>query len=136
MSALSHITFIVKDLDRMQLILEQAFKAKCIYDSGEKTFSLSKERFFLIGDVWIATMQGAALPDRSYNHVAIKIEESEFEERLEAIQKLGLEVKPPRPRVHGEGRSIYFYDDDNHLLELHTGTLEQRLAQYREEDTP
>jgi len=30
----------------------------------------------------------------------------------------------------GEGRSIYFYDHDNHLFELHTGNLEERLARY------
>ena len=42
----------------------------------------------------------------------------------------GAEVKPPRPRVEGEGQSLYFYDFDNHLFELHTGTLEQRLARY------
>ena len=37
----------------------------------------------------------------------------------------------PRDRVEGEGRSIYFYDHDNHLFELHTGTLEMRLESYR-----
>ena len=26
---------------------------------------------------------------------------------------------------------LYFYDDDNHLFELHTGTLEERLERYR-----
>jgi hypothetical protein len=32
--------------------------------------------------------------------------------------------------VEGEGMSLYFYDYDNNLFELHTGTLEQRLARY------
>ena len=48
----------------------------------------------------------------------------------QAIRDLGLEVLSPRSRVEGEGQSIYFYDDDNHLLELHSGTLEQRLDRY------
>jgi hypothetical protein len=38
----------------------------------------------------------------------------------------------PRPRVPGEGRSIYFYDYDSHLFELHTGTLGERLSRYRD----
>lgn len=118
----------------MQLILEQVLKAKCIYASGVDTFSLSEERFFLVGDVWIATMKGDALPERSYNHTAFKIDEADFEERLATIKTLGLDVKPPRPRVEGEGRSIYFYDADNHLLELHTSTLEQRLQRYAAKD--
>jgi catechol 2,3-dioxygenase-like lactoylglutathione lyase family enzyme len=43
---------------------------------------------------------------------------------------LGLEVREGRTRVEGEGRSLYFHDFDNHLFEVHTGTLEQRLATY------
>jgi len=46
------------------------------------------------------------------------------------LRKLGVEIGPPRHRVEGEGESLYFYDFDNHLFELHTGTLEERLARY------
>jgi hypothetical protein len=44
----------------------------------------------------------------------------------------GIDIREDRGRVKGEGRSVYFYDYDNHLFELHTGTLEQRLERYRE----
>lgn len=47
---LSHMTFIVSNLDRTQEILEKVFGAQKVYDSGDDTFSLSKERFFLVGD--------------------------------------------------------------------------------------
>ena len=47
------------------------------------------------------------------------------------IESVGAEIKPERPRVDGEGRSIYFYDFDNHLFELHTGTLSERLDRYK-----
>lgn len=130
-SGLSHMTFIVRDLDKMTRILTDVLKAKEVYDSGQDTFSLSEEKFFLVGEVWIAIMKGAPLSERSYNHVAFKIEEQDFDARLAAIKSLGLEFKPPRDRVEGEGRSIYFYDTDNHLFELHTGTLEMRLESYR-----
>ena len=129
-SGLSHITFIVSDLDRMQKILEEVLNARCIYRSGAEQFSLSEERFFMVGDVWIATMKGEVLSERSYNHVAFRIREDEFENCQRRIEDLGLYLRPPRPRVKGEGRSLYFYDLDNHLFELHTGTLEQRLARY------
>lgn len=127
---LSHVTFVVRDLERMTRILQEVFDAREVYASGDETFSIAREKFFVAGGVWIAIMEGEALPSRTYNHVAFKIAEGDFDARLARICALGLEVKPPRPRVEGEGRSIYFYDDDNHLFELHTGTLEQRLVRY------
>ena len=54
-------------------------------------------------------------------------------EAFARIRKAGLDLEPPRARVEGEGRSIYFYDHDNHLFELHTGTLKERLGRYEGE---
>lgn len=85
-----------------------------------------------MGGVWVAVMQGDPLPARSYNHVAFKIADADYDARLAAIRALGLELRESRPRVKGEGRSIYFHDEDNHLFELHTGTLAERLARYAE----
>ncbi len=129
-SGLSHITFIVSDLDRMQRILKKVLNARCIYRSGANQFSLSEERFFMVGDVWIAIMKGEPLSGRSYNHVAFQICEEDYEACQMRIEALGLDLHSPRSRVKGEGRSLYFYGPDNHLFELHTGTLEQRLARY------
>ena len=127
---LSHITFIVRDLDKMERMLTEVLDAKKVYDSGDETFSISRERFFDIGGLWIATMEGNPLAEKTYNHVAFKIPEGHYEDRLARIKHLGLEVLEGRPRVEGEAESIYFYDYDNHMFELHTGTLEQRLARY------
>ena len=127
---LSHITFIVRDLNRMASFLKNVFDAKEVYSSGDKTFSHSREMFFLIDGIWIAIMEGESLEKPTYNHVAFKISESDFELYESRVRATGVEVKPPRPRVSGEGRSLYFYDFDNHLFELHTGTLAERLASY------
>ena len=138
---LSHITFIVRDLDRMEEILVSVLGARKVYDSGDNTFSVSRERFFLAGEepaaVWLAIMEGESLPTRTYNHVAFKISEADYPACLERVQALGLEVREGRSRVEGEGRSIYFHDGDNHLFELHTGTLADRLKRYAlDEDRP
>jgi fosfomycin resistance protein FosX len=127
---LSHMTFVVRDLDRMTKILTGVLGAREVYASGDETFSVSREKFFQAGALWIAVMEGEALPVRSYNHVAFKIDDADFETYEARIKALGLEVLPPRKRVPGEGRSIYFYDEDNHLFELHTGTLAERLERY------
>jgi fosfomycin resistance protein FosX len=122
---LSHITFIVNDLDRMETLLNTVLGARRVYDSGNQTFSISKERFFLVGTatgdaeapapIWIATMKGDPLPTRTYDHVAFKIDELEYDGWLERVRSLGLDVREGRPRVAGEGRSIYFHDYDNHV---------------------
>jgi catechol 2,3-dioxygenase-like lactoylglutathione lyase family enzyme len=129
-AGLSHMTFVVCDLERMTRILTGIFGAREVYASGEDTFSVAREKFFQVGDLWVAVMKGEPLPTRTYNHVAFKIEDAEFEAYEAKIKAMGLEIRPPRPRVPGEGRSLYFYDDDNHLFELHTGTLTERLERY------
>jgi fosfomycin resistance protein FosX len=131
---LSHITFIVRDLVRMEAILVLVLGARKIYDSGDDTFSVAREKFFLVGEgaqkIWIAIMEGESLPSQTYNHVAFKISETDYGSCLARVTELGLDVREGRSRVDGEGRSIYFHDDDNHLFELHTGTLKERLERY------
>lgn len=130
MKGLSHLTFLAHDLSRMARFLCEGLGAREIYDSGEHTFSISREKFFLLGEIWIAVMEGEPPRDRSYQHVAFAVEEADlpgYRARLEAV---GVEFLPSRARIEGEGDSLYFHDFDNHLFELHSGTLEQRLRRY------
>jgi catechol 2,3-dioxygenase-like lactoylglutathione lyase family enzyme len=127
---ISHITYIVRDLELAAKFFKVIFDAEEIYSSGDKTFSLTREKFFNINGQWIVIMEGETLSAQSYNHVAFKISEEDLKDYEERIHGLGLEFKQPRSRVEGEGRSLYFYDFDNHLFELHTGTLLERLLRY------
>lgn len=129
--SISHITFIVENVKRSAELFRSVFNAKEIYDSSEMNFSVAYEKFFLIGGSWIAIMEGKPLSERTYNHVAFKISESDIDDCINKIRKLGLEVFEGRPRIEGESRSVYFYDYDNHLFELHTGTLNGRLSSYK-----
>ena len=131
-AGLSHLTFIAADLDRMEQVLVAVLGARRVYDSGAGSHSLSPERFYLVGDenIWIAVMQGEPLPVRTYNHVAFKVAAADLDRCREAILALGLNIREGRSRIAGESRSIYFHDHDNHLFELHTGTLAERLAHY------
>ena len=129
-SGISHITFTVKDIERSTNFFEKIFDAREVYSSEDETFSIAREKFFLINDIWIAIMEGEPLTERTYNHIAFQIAEADIETYIERIKDMRLEIRPERPRVEGEGRSIYFYDFDNHLFELHTGTLSERLERY------
>jgi len=123
-SGISHITFIVKDLERSAQFFKAIFHAKEVYSSPAV-------RYLLINDLWIALNTGEPLSERTYNHIAFHVQESEIDSYIARIKAAGAEIKPDRPsRKTGEGRSIYFYDYDNHLFELHTGTLPKRLEAY------
>lgn len=128
--SISHVTFIVKDVERSADLFSSVFNAEEVYDSSDKNFSLTYEKFFLIGGTWIAIMEGNPISERSYNHIAFKIPDSDFDDYIRKIRESGLEIIEGRNRIKGEARSIYFYDYDNHLFELHTGTLSERLSSY------
>jgi len=127
---LSHITFLVQDLERSAQLFKYVLDAEEIYHSGERFFGLSREKFLLIGGLWICIMEGDPLIERTYHHLAFSILDEEYESYEERIRALGLEVRPSRPRIFEEGRSIYFYDYDNHLFELHAGSLDIRMKRY------
>lgn len=127
---LSHLTFIVRDLERMSRLIESVLGGRQVYASGDATFSLSREKFFVAGGLWLAIVEGEPLPSRTYNHVAFKVQEQDLDELKRRIEELGLDIREARARIEGEGASIYFHDWDNHLFELHTGSLDTRLARY------
>ena len=126
---ISHITFIASDLERTANLLCSGLGAKEVYDSAKKNFSISREKFFTLGGVWLAVMEGKPVA-RSYRHVAFKVDAADLPALEGRLRSLGVEIQASRPRVEGEGQSLYFYDFDNNLFELHTGTLEQRLQRY------
>ena len=128
---LSHVTLIVRDLDRAAALLKGALDAREVYASGDRTFSLSREKFLLLGGLWLCLMEGEPPSERSYAHVALRVPAEALDGCRARLLAAGAEVLPGRPRIGAEGRSVYFYDFDNHLFELHAGSLEARLAGYR-----
>ncbi|MCU0754044.1 MAG: FosX/FosE/FosI family fosfomycin resistance hydrolase [Xanthomonadales bacterium] len=130
MEGISHLTFLVKDLDRMARFMCEGLGAVEVYDSNGKNFSVSREKFFVLGEVWLAAMEGVPPAERSYQHVAFRVRQDDIPRFRERLEHIGAEVVPSRSRVPGEGQSLYVYDFDNHLFELHSGTLEERLARY------
>lgn len=129
---ISHITFVVKDLHRTAALLEEILDAEEVYDSRNESHSLYPEKFFLIGGQWIAVMQAEEVVNRTYHHVAFQVKTTDLDMYRDRIEKAGLEIRTSRSRIAGEGNSIYFYDFDNNLFELHTGTLAERLKAYKQ----
>ena len=112
---LSHITLMVTDLDRAKAFFEGVLGAREVYASGEQTFSIAREKFFLLGDTWFAVMEGEA-PPRSYQHIALQIDEADYEAWLAKINQAGLEIRPGRDRCPGKAAPSIFMTMTNHLL--------------------
>jgi catechol 2,3-dioxygenase-like lactoylglutathione lyase family enzyme len=127
---LSHITIIVKNLERTSTLLCEGLGAVEIYDSKDKNYSISKEKFFSIAGIWLVAMEGE-VSEKSYRHIAFKVQKEDLVELEQRLKDLSVQLVPSRPRVKGEGNSIYFYDYDNNLFELHAGSLKERLINYK-----
>ncbi len=127
----NHITIVVRDMVRTARLFIDALDAEEVYRSSDKEYSKYPEVFLKMHDVWLVVMQD---PDvrrsRSYDHVALDIAADRLDEMREKLQKAGVEIVPSRPRIEREGQSIYFYDFDDHLFELHSGDIDERIRHY------
>jgi len=142
---LSHITLVCKDLNKTSTLLTTIFQANEIYATDKNTYSIAKEKFFKIGDLWIVIMENEGEKDISksgvdkiynnnYNHLAFKVCSSELPLLKFELKKMGLQVLAGRGRTKEEGESLYFYDYDNHLFEFHSGDMEERIKYYKQAD--
>lgn len=127
---ISHITLVVEDLDKSARLYKDIFHAEEIYSSDGKNYSVSSEKFLMISGIWFALMQGKP-QERTYRHIAFQIDEKDLPHFEKKILEFDLSILPGRPRKEKEGKSLYFYDYDNHLFELHTGDLNSRLNFYK-----
>ena len=126
---LNHVTFSVSDLDKSILFYQSVFEAKLL---------LRAERmaYLELSGLWLALNVQADIPreeiKQSYTHLAFTLDAADIQPMKQRLKRLGVELRPDRLRVAGEGQSLYFADPDGHLLEFHTGKLVDRLQAYRE----
>ncbi|MBY0010786.1 metallothiol transferase FosB [Paenibacillus typhae] len=126
---INHFCFSVADLDRSIKFYSEVFGARILV-KGRKL------AYFDLNGLWIALNQEDVVRDRdnrTYTHIAFTIDTNDYENLLNKLKELHVEVLPGRVRDAKDKESIYFYDPDGHLFEFHTGTLQDRLDYYRAE---
>lgn len=120
---LNHLTLAVGDLDRAiafyRDLLGCTLRAR--WPEGA---------YLEAGTLWLCLsldQRVAGIPAADYTHFAFDVSTEDFEVLAVRVSAAAPIWKDNR----SEGASLYFLDPDGHKLELHTGSLESRLASYR-----
>ena len=121
---INHITLSVSNLEKSFAFYKDimSFKPKVKWDEGA---------YFLAGDLWLCLSLDENVRKESlkeYSHIAFDLESEDFNNVLIKIREFGIKEFKENS---SEGESIYFLDPDGHKLEIHCGTLESRLNEYR-----
>ncbi|WP_054710948.1 metallothiol transferase FosB [Bacillus sp. JCM 19041] len=128
-NGLNHITFSVSNLEQTVAFYKQVFLIDPVV-YGQKT------AYFDINGMWLALNVQDQIPRNdvyhTYTHLAFSINKEEIDAFLERLHLSGAEIVEGRTRdILSEGQSLYFRDPDGHLLEVHTGSLAERLEHYK-----
>ncbi|MDB6121391.1 MAG: glutathione transferase [Pedosphaera sp.] len=118
-TGINHITLAVKDLER-----SVAFYRELL--GFELRMRKERSAYLEAGTFWLAlvvdeNVRSGALPE--YTHVALSVSV----EGLPGLKEKLLAARVKEWQVSEREDSFYFCDPDGHKLELHSGTLTERL---------
>ena len=127
LSGLNHLTLAVSNLTPSVAFYHHllGMRLHARWDGGA---------YLSCGDLWLCLslddQRRKTTPEESdYTHYAFSVAEADFTSMAARLTQAGTVVWKDN---RSEGASYYFLDPDGHKLELHVGSLAQRLAACRE----
>ncbi|WP_342535141.1 FosM family fosfomycin resistance protein [Lysinibacillus sp. FSL K6-1151] len=127
---INHLLFSVSNLEESIAFYENVFDAKLLV-KGKST------AYFDVNGLWLALNVERDIPrneiHHSYTHIAFTICEDNYDKMYDKLLQLKVNILTGRQRDEKDKKSIYFTDPDGHKFEFHTGTLQDRLAYYKQE---
>ena len=123
-SGLNHITLAVADVERSLAFYRDILgcEVRAVWSDGA---------YLEAGLLWLCLSRDEHVrssPRPDYTHIAFSVTEQSYSELSDLVSANSVIWKDNR----SEGASTYFLDPDGHKLELHVGSLNSRLAHYRE----
>lgn len=128
--SINHVTYSVSNIKQSITFYKDILKANILVESD-------KTAYFTLSGLWLALNEEKDIPryeiQYSYTHLAFTIDENKFEEWYKWLKHNNVNILEGRTRDIRDKKSIYFTDPDGHKLELHTGTLQDRLDYYKQD---
>jgi len=123
-TGLNHITLAVADVERSLAFYRDVpgLNVRAVWPEGA---------CLEVGALWLCLSQDSAArtsPYPDYTHFAFSVPGADFHDFSKRLTDACVVWKSDG----NEGASTYFPDPDGHKLEIHVGSLETRLAHYRQ----
>ena len=121
-NGLNHVTIAVSNVQKSLGFYTDilGFTGHAVWDYGA---------YLSMGDVWLCLSLDKPEPSNDYSHIAWSVEKSDFRHLSKKVISSGAKQWKSNK---SEGESLYFLDPDGYKLELHVGSLEQRLASLKQ----